>query len=265
MPPVISALLAFVASLLRSQASLHLEHLALRHQLAVYKQTVHRPRLCPTDRLFWAWLARLWPEWQRALAFVQPRTVIAWQQRRFREHWRRLSQRGKPGRPAIPKEIRDLIRNMWRANPLWGAPRIVGELRKLGIDVAKSTVEKYRVRPRKPPRGGADRSTESVAKPVCGTPDWQYTPGLFRSRHRAARAASAAPPGQLLLVLSRLAHAPVAGDGLPAGAPRGTTASGQGDCRAGSWGSASPLCATRGVMRLALHAGIVEAWLMFRH
>jgi hypothetical protein len=77
MPPVVSALLAFVASLLRSQASLRLENVALRHQLAVYTQTVHRPRLRPTDRLFWAWLARLWPAWQRALAFVQPRTVIA--------------------------------------------------------------------------------------------------------------------------------------------------------------------------------------------
>jgi transposase InsO family protein len=76
MLPVISALLAFVASLLRSQASLRLEHLALRHPLAVYTQTVHRPRLRPTDRLFWAWLARLWPEWQRALAFVQPRRVV---------------------------------------------------------------------------------------------------------------------------------------------------------------------------------------------
>jgi putative transposase len=147
MPPVVSALLAFVASLLRSQAALRLENLALRHQLAVYTQTVHCPQLRPTDRLFWAWLARLWPEWQRALAFAQPHTVIAWQQRRFREHWRRLSQRGQPGRPAVAKEVRDLIQRMSRSNPLWGSPRLVGELRKLGINVAKSTVEKYRVRP----------------------------------------------------------------------------------------------------------------------
>jgi hypothetical protein len=100
MLPVISALLAFVASLVRSRLSLSLEHVALRHQLAVYKQTVHRPRLRPTDRLFWAWLSRLWPGWQSALAFVQPRTVIAWQHKRFRDYWRRLSQQGKPGRPA---------------------------------------------------------------------------------------------------------------------------------------------------------------------
>ena len=76
---VVSALLAYVARLFRSGASLRLENLALRHQLVVYKQMVHRPRLRPTDRLFWVWLSRLWPAWQEALAFVQPRTVIAWQ------------------------------------------------------------------------------------------------------------------------------------------------------------------------------------------
>src|SRR5262245_61442235 len=101
--------------------------------------------------MLWAWLSRLWPDWRKALAFVQPRTVIAWQRKRFRDHWRRLSQQGKLGRPTIAKAVRDLIRTMWQANPTWGAPRIVGELRKLGIDVAKSTVEKYRVRPQKPP------------------------------------------------------------------------------------------------------------------
>jgi putative transposase len=80
----------------------------------------------------------------------QPRTVIAWQRRRFHEHWRRLSQRGTPGRPVLAKEVRDLIREMGQANLTWGSPRIVGELRKLGIEVAKSTVEKYRPRPKKP-------------------------------------------------------------------------------------------------------------------
>jgi putative transposase len=151
MPPMVSALLAFVGALFRSRISLHLEHLALRHQLAVYQHTAYRPRLHPTDRLFWAWLSRLWPAWEDALAFVQPRMVITWQQQRFRDHWRRLSQHRKPGRPAMAKEVRQLIRAMWQANPTWGSPRIVGELRKLGIKVAKSTVEQYRVRPQKPP------------------------------------------------------------------------------------------------------------------
>jgi transposase InsO family protein len=151
MLPVLSALLAFAMGLFRSRASLCLKNLALRHQLAVYKQTVHRPRLRWPDRLFWVWLSRLWSGWQAALAFVQPRTVIAWQQQRFRDHWRRLSEQGTPGRPAIAKEIRTLIQDMWQANPTWGSPRIVGELHKLGIEVAKSTVETYRIRPRKPP------------------------------------------------------------------------------------------------------------------
>jgi hypothetical protein len=127
------------------------EHLALRHQVAVYQQTVDRPRLRSTDRVLWAWLARLWPGWRDALAFVQPRTVIAWQQQRFRDYWRRVSQQAKPGRPAVAQEVRELIQAMWQANPTWGSPRIVGELRKLGIDVAQSTVEKYRVRLCKPP------------------------------------------------------------------------------------------------------------------
>jgi transposase InsO family protein len=77
--------------------------------------------------------------------------VIAWQRKRFRDHWRRLSQQGNPGRPAIAKEVRDLICAMWQANPTWRSPRIVGELRKLGIAVAQSTVEQYRPRLKTPP------------------------------------------------------------------------------------------------------------------
>ena len=82
---------------------------------------------------------------------MKPRTVISWQRKRFRDHWTRLSRPGRPGRPPIAKEVRDLIRKMSESNPAWGSPRIRSELRKLGIDVAKSTVEKYRVRRRKPP------------------------------------------------------------------------------------------------------------------
>jgi putative transposase len=142
MPLVVSSLFALVVSLFRSHASLRLENLALRHQVAVYQQTVHRPHLRPIDRVLWAWLARLWSGCQAALAFVQPHTVLAWQRTRFRDHWRRLSQGGRGGRPPIAREVRDLIRTMWRTNPTWGAPRIVGELQKVGIHVAKATVEK---------------------------------------------------------------------------------------------------------------------------
>jgi hypothetical protein len=151
MRAVFSALIAYAVSHFRSHQSLRLENMALRHQLAVYQQTAKRPKLQPADRLLWVWLSRLSHGWQDALEFVQPRTVIAWQKKRFQDYWRRLSQSGKPGRPAIPKEVMELIQDMWRSNPTWGSPRIVGELQKLGIHVAKSTVEKYRPRDRKPP------------------------------------------------------------------------------------------------------------------
>jgi putative transposase len=151
MKSVFSALIAYIVSRFRSHQSLRLENMALRHQLAVYQQTVKWPKRRPSDRLFWVWLSRLWPAWQQALAFVQPRTVMAWQKKRFRDYWRQLGQSGKPGRPTISKEVRELIQDMWQSNPTWGSPRIVGELRKLGITVAKSTVEKYRPRIRKPP------------------------------------------------------------------------------------------------------------------
>jgi hypothetical protein len=144
MPRVVSILLASIITWFRSRLSMQMELIALRHQLAVYKESVPRPKLQPADRLLWVWLSRLWSGWQQALEFVQPRTVIVWQNKRFRDYWRRLSQTGKPGRPAISKDVIDLIQDMWRSNPTWGSPRIVGELHKIGIEVAKSTVEKYR-------------------------------------------------------------------------------------------------------------------------
>ena len=135
----------------RSRLSLHLEILALRHQLGVYQRTVKRPRVRSADRLLWSWLSRRWGGWQQALVFVQPSTVIQWRRRRFREHWRKLSRSGKPGRPTVSEEVRALIRQMSSANSTWGAPRIVGELHMIGIDLAKSTVEKYMVRRRGSP------------------------------------------------------------------------------------------------------------------
>ena len=146
MKTLVTALLVFLSTLFRSRATPQLEIVALRHQLTVYRRTTQRPRIQPADRLFWSWLSRCWSGWRSSLVFVQPRTVIAWQRKRFRDHWARLSKQARPGRPPVSKDIRALIRKMSEANPCWGSPRIVGELRKLGIDVAKSTVDKYRVR-----------------------------------------------------------------------------------------------------------------------
>jgi putative transposase len=145
------ALFAFVASSFRTRSALQAEILALRHQLAVFQNNVPgRLRLNHGDRLLWIVLSRFWSGWRRCLHMVQPDTVLRWHRRAFAWHWTRKSRR-PPGRPEIAANIRDLIRRMHRANPLWGAPRIHGELLKLGIAVAQSTVTRYLPRPRKPP------------------------------------------------------------------------------------------------------------------
>jgi putative transposase len=146
MARVLCFLLSLLTSTLRSRLSLQLEIAALRHQLSAYRLKGQRPRIAPPDRLLWSLLATLWSRWRGALFFVQPRTVTLWQKRRFRDYWRALSQGGRAGRPKIAPELRGLIRRMWQANPSWGSPRIVAELHKLGIEVAKSTVEKYKPR-----------------------------------------------------------------------------------------------------------------------
>jgi putative transposase len=149
MTPIVHALCGFVVGTFRSRIGLQLEIVALRHQLAVYQRSIRRPPIRSTDRVFWAGWARYWTRWREVLVVVRPATVVAWQRRRFRDHWARLSWK-TPGRPAVSRELRDLIRAISVANPRWGSPRIGGELRKLGIAVAKPTVEKYRVRPRRP-------------------------------------------------------------------------------------------------------------------
>ena len=83
------------------------------------------------DRLFWVVLSRLWSGWREILVIVKPETVIGWHRKGFRRFWTRKSRRGKPGRPPVSSEVRGLIRRMSRENPLWGAPRIHGELRML--------------------------------------------------------------------------------------------------------------------------------------
>ncbi|MDH3420958.1 MAG: integrase core domain-containing protein [Gammaproteobacteria bacterium] len=122
--------------------------------------------------------------------FVQPRTVLEWQKKRFRDYWRDLSRTGKPGRPSIAPELIALIWRMWSANPAWGSPRIVLELKKLGIDVAKSTVERYQ------PKG-----------PRPGSPGWR----VFLRMHAKEFAAMdffVVPTAELkvLFVLDILGH-----------------------------------------------------------
>jgi putative transposase len=144
-------LLRLLPFLCGGHRQLALENLALRHQLAVYRRTAARPKLHPTDRLFWVGLARLWTGWRQALMIVTPATVLRWQRRRFCEHWTRLSGRPTGGRPPVNAGITALVRKMAAANPLWGAPRIHGELLKLGIDVAERTVSRLMPKRRIPP------------------------------------------------------------------------------------------------------------------
>src|SRR5882762_4534033 len=136
-------LLHVLISPFRTQARLEAEIVLLRHQLSVLRQRVpSKPKLTVADRLLFVWLYRLFPSVLNALTIVQPETVIRWHRTGFRLYWRWKS-RSRGGRPRIPREIRRLIREMSLANRLWGAPRIHGELLKVGIDVAQSTVAKY--------------------------------------------------------------------------------------------------------------------------
>jgi transposase InsO family protein len=112
---------------------------------------VKRPKLTSADRVVWAWLRQIWHDWRSALLIVKPDTVIAWHRKGFRLFWTWKVRRGQSGRPSVAQPVRQLIRQLSRENPLWGAPRIHGELLKLGIDIGETSVGKYMARRRRPP------------------------------------------------------------------------------------------------------------------
>jgi hypothetical protein len=143
-----------VLGLFRSRAALQAEILVLRHQLNVLRRkSPKRVALSNIDRLVFAGLYRLAPIVLDALKILKPETVIRWHRAGFRAYWRWKS-RPRGGRPKTAAEIRQLIREMSVANPLWGAPRIHGELLKLGVDVGQTTVAKYMAKRRRPPSQG---------------------------------------------------------------------------------------------------------------
>src|SRR5262249_738189 len=119
---ILPTLFAVFRSAFRSRVALELENFALRHQLNVLKRSVPRPRLTPADRYLWVVLSRVWQNWRAALAIIRPETVIAWHRQGFRLFWTWKVRCGKPGRPAAPREVRDLFRQMSRDNPLWARP-----------------------------------------------------------------------------------------------------------------------------------------------
>jgi hypothetical protein len=150
----LTQLLLVIRSQFSRRARLEAENLILRQQLIVYaRQRPKRLRLWNFDRLLLVWLYRLYPSLLDAIVIVQPETVIRWHRRGFRAYWHWKSRR-IGGRPRVDAEVRALIRRMNRENPLWGAPRIHGELLMLGIEVAESTVSRYMVQRRRPPSQG---------------------------------------------------------------------------------------------------------------
>ena len=138
-------LLTLLRTLAKDRDRLALENAALRHQLAVLKRTVKRPHIKDSDRIFWIMMRRLLNDWQDALIFVKPDTVIRWHRRGWKYYWKRKSKPKKVGRPPISFQLIHLIRRMSKENPLWGAPHIHDELPFLGHDVAESTIAKYMV------------------------------------------------------------------------------------------------------------------------
>jgi transposase InsO family protein len=150
----LNQLLLAIRSRFTRRARLEAENLLLRQQLVVLRRkSSTRVRLWNIDRLLLVWLYRLYPSLLDAIIIVRPETVIRWHRRGFRAYWRWKSCH-VGGRPRIDSEMRALIRRMSRENPLWGAPRIHGELLMLGIEVAESTVGRYMVRRRRPPSQG---------------------------------------------------------------------------------------------------------------
>ena len=151
---LIKLIFCLVLDLFRSRATLEAEILVLRQQIIVLRRgRVRRLSFSASERLVLGWVCGLFPNTCDALAIIRPETVMRWHRAGCRSYWRWKS-RGGPGRPAVSEEIRQLIRDMSIANPLWGAPRIHGELLKIGIDVSQTSVAKYMARKRGPPSQG---------------------------------------------------------------------------------------------------------------
>ena len=148
----VSKVLAPLTSALRSRLDLVFEHLALSHQVMVMQRSGRKPQFGGADRFFWILLSTVWDRWPKSLVVAKPATVLRWRREGIWQCWRRGRGKRKPGRPPLDAELVSLIQEMSRSNCLWGASRIHGELRKLGLKVSEATVAKYMV-PRRLRRG----------------------------------------------------------------------------------------------------------------
>jgi len=149
----VAALIASVSGWFRSRAALQLEVLALRHRIGVLQRSVKRPKLLTADRLLWVWITTIWQEWKSAAIIVKPSTIIGWHRKGFRRFWTWKIRHGNQGRPAVR------------------APKMHGELLKLGIDIGETSVSKYFSRNRR-------RACFSLVPPnlclLCGHTDRKH-------------------------------------------------------------------------------------------
>ncbi len=181
--------IGWVVSILRSRQDLILENLALRQQLLALRAKRPRRRLSVMQRLFWVVLSKLWHGWKKSLILVTPRTVVEWHRAGFRLYWKWLSRaRQFGGRQPVSKEVRELIFRMAAENPTWGAPRIHGELLKLGFKVSEPTVSRWLQRvPGAPIR--ADAGSRSCGTTVRPLRRWTFSP-CRRSPSKSCTASS---------------------------------------------------------------------------
>src|SRR5262249_21058272 len=144
MIPVLRYFIGWIVCIFRCREELLLENLALRQQLLALHSKRPRHRITAWHKAFWVVLRRLWSGWKQPLVLVTPRTVVAWQRAGFRLYWRWIARaRRMGGRKPVSKHVRALIVRMATENPTWGAPRIHGELLKLGFDLSESTVSRW--------------------------------------------------------------------------------------------------------------------------
>ena len=194
----------FIANLFKSQRRLEVENLFLRHQLNIaLRGAPHRLRLRGSDRALLVWMTWLWPSLLGLSRVVQPDTILWWHRAGFRAYWRWKSRGRPPGRPRVSRELRELIQRMSKENPLWGAPRIHGELLKLGFEIAESTVSKY-IDPA--PRATVADVADIPAQPwsSCSLRDfcWPTAPAVITASPNTAMAEALKTLRRFMVVLS---------------------------------------------------------------
>ena len=164
---ILQLLVMFGADIFKSQLRLEAENLFLRHQLNIaLRRGPPRLRLHGSDRALLVWMMRIWPTLLDVSQVVKPETILRWHRSGFEAFWRWKS-RNRAGRPKVDRGLRDLIRRMASENPLWGAPRIHGELLMLGFEIAQSTVSKYMMRGRRPPSQSWKTFLENHAEAIA--------------------------------------------------------------------------------------------------